>query len=83
MTERHVNKNTGTNRIAVKIRTAGEMLEVSDATIMRMLQRGELEKVCLGRAVRVSVESILRRGRSCWKRELAIGESNDNIAAER
>jgi excisionase family DNA binding protein len=51
-------KSTQIDRVAVKIRTAGEMLEVSDATIMRMLKRGELEKVTLGRAVRVSVESI-------------------------
>lgn len=52
-------------RIALTIDEAGRRLGVSPSTVRRLLERGELARVTLGRAVRVlarSVDELAERG---------------------
>jgi len=51
-------------RMAVTVPEAARRLSVSTATVWRLLDRGDLARVRIGRAVRVPVESIdaLMRG---------------------
>ncbi len=52
-------------RVAVTIAAAARRLQVSQSTIRRLLSRGELVRVTIGRSVRVlaaSVDSLAERG---------------------
>jgi excisionase family DNA binding protein len=55
----------GTQQVAVTIREAARRLSVSYITVWRMLNRGDLTRVRIGRSVRVlarSVDELAERG---------------------
>jgi excisionase family DNA binding protein len=57
--------NPESNPVALTIRDAARRLAVSPMTIRRMLERGDLARITIGRSVRVlarSVDELAERG---------------------
>src|SRR5262245_9807739 len=61
-------------KIAVRIKTAADMLEYDNSTIRRYIRRGDLEATGSGRGRRVtmrSIEALVNGERGIWRKDKA------------